>query len=122
MDYVDPELVKQNSNSPDHAVIGNLAYEVQKDLSTDKTTVYASASFHEPVTKNVLFDKIKTNELTKNVYKPKPAPVDQPCGIPGFPDCATPAPPTPPSSSPDQPWGIPGLPDCPTKPVTLIKE
>lgn len=120
MDYVDPELVKQNSNSPDHAVVGNLSYEVQKDLSTDKTSVYASASFHEPTAKNVLFDKIRTNELKKNVYKPKP--VDQPCGIPGYPDCATPGNPTPPPSNPDQPCGIPGFPDCPTKPVTLIKE
>ena len=121
MDYVDPELVKQNSNSPDHAVVGNLSYEVQKDLSTDKTNIYASASFHEPTAKNVLFDKIRTNELNKNVYKPKP-PVDQPCGIPGFPDCTTPGNPTPPPTNPDHPCGIPGFPDCPTKPVTLIKE
>ena len=121
MDYVDPELVKQNSDSPDHSVVGNLSYEVQKDLSTDKTSVYASASFHEPTAKNVLFDKIRTNELKKNVYKPKP-PVDQPCGIPGFPDCPTPVTPTPTPSNPDQPCGIPGFPDCPTIPTTLIRE
>ena len=121
MDYVDPELVKQNSDSPDHAVVGNLSYEVQRDLSTDKTSVYATASFHEPTAKNVLFDKIRTNELKKNVYKPKP-PVDQPCGIPGYPDCSAPVTPTPPPSNPDQPCGIPGFPDCPTKPVTIIKE
>lgn len=132
MDYVDPELVKQNSESPDHAVVGNLAYEIQKDAATDKTTVFASASFHEPTKKNVLFDQIRTNALSKNEYKPKP--VEQPCGIPGFPDCANPAPspnpnpspspsPTPqPPTSPDQPCGIPGFPDCPTKQENLTKQ
>lgn len=116
MDYVDPELVKQNSDSPDHAVVGNLSYEVQKNLPQGKTTVYASASFHEGIEKNVLFDKIKTNELKKNIYKPKPPPVDEPCGIPGYPDCANPGPPAPnPPTNPDQPCGIPGFPDCPIK-------
>ncbi|MEQ1722156.1 MAG: hypothetical protein ABL930_03210, partial [Pseudobdellovibrio sp.] len=85
MDYVDPELVKQNSDSPDHNIVGNLSYEIQKDYSNNKTTLFAMASFHEPISKNVLFDKVKTNSLAKTEYKPKP--VDQPCGIPGFPDC-----------------------------------
>jgi hypothetical protein len=122
MDYVDPELVKQNSDSPDHNVVGNLSYEIQKDYSNNKTTLFAMASFHEPTSKNVLFDKVKTNSLAKNEYKPKP--VDQPCGIPGFPDCPNtpnPAPnpnpaPTPtPPVNPDEPCGIPGFPECPIK-------
>ena len=117
MDYVDPELVKQNSDSLDHNVVGNLSYEIQKDYSNSKTILFAVASFHEPINKNVLFDKVRTNSLAKNEYKPKP--VDQPCGIPGFPDCPNPVnPPNPtptPPGNPDEPCGIPGFPECPTK-------
>lgn len=90
LEYVDPNLVEQNSSADDHAVIGNMALEVQQDLSTNKTNVYATVTFHEPETKNVLFDKIRTNALSKNIYKPKPPPTEPPpCGIPGFPDCPT---------------------------------
>gem|GEM_PF-5074492 len=116
MDYVDPELVKQNSNSPDHNIVGNLSYEIQKDYSNNKTTLFAMASFHEPISKNVLFDKVKTNSLAKTEYKPKP--VEQPCGIPGFPDCPNnpnPVPTPTPPANPDEPCGIPGFPECPTK-------
>lgn len=130
LEYVDPELVKQNSDSPDHAVVGNLAFELQNDMATNKTVLYASATFHEPISKNVLFDKIRTNALKKIEYKPKPA--EQPCGIPGFPDCPhttpdkpggedphphpgpSPVPPPGPPANPDEPCGIPGFPDCPT--------
>ncbi len=119
MDIVDPDLVSQFSDGSDHNVIGNLSLEVQQDLASGKTNVYAVASFHEPVAKNVLFDKVGTGALSKNIYKPKP-PIDQPCGIPGFPDCTTPNP--PPITNPDQPCGIPGFPDCPTKRVTLINQ
>lgn len=93
LEYTDPELVQQNSNEPDHAVSGNLTLEIQEDLTTGKKILFASASFYEPSIKNVLFDDIPTNLLNKNIYKPKPPapadppPVDQPCGIPGFPDC-----------------------------------
>ncbi len=119
MEFVDPDLVSQFSDKPDHLVSGNLSLEVQQDISTGKSNVYASASFHEPTRKNVLFDKVRTGILSQHEYKPKP-PVDQPCGIPGFPDCAG-APPTAPVSSdptgpiakPDDPCGIPGFPDCP---------
>lgn len=114
MDIVDPDLAMQFSDGSDHDVVGNLTLEVQQDLASGKTNVYAMASFHEPVAKNVLFDKVGTSALSKNIYKPKP--VDQPCGIPGFPDCTTPTP--PPVTNPDQPCGIPGFPDCPVAPVT----
>lgn len=119
MDIVDPDLASQFSDGVDHNLMGNLALEVQQDLASGKTSVYAMASFHAPVAKNVLFDNIGTNVLSKNIYKPKP-PVDQPCGIPGFPDCAPPTQPPPPITNPDQPCGIPGFPDCPTKPLTLM--
>lgn len=122
MDFIDPDLVLQSSDAPDHMISGNLSLEVQQDLSTGKSNIYVSASFHEPIEKNVLFEKVRTNVLSKNVYKPKPVPpVDQPCGIPGFPDCANPGTPpatnnpiTPPNPKPDDPCGIPGFPDCPT--------
>ena len=123
LEYVDPKLVQQSSNEPDHTVSGNLVFETQQDLVTGKTNLYSTASFHEPTAKNVLFDKVRTNALNKIVYKPKPPPpIDQPCGIPGFPDCSNPVTPPPPVANPDQPCGIPGFPDCPTKKVTFINE
>lgn len=115
MDVVDPDLALQFSNGSDHDVIGNLSLEVQQEMASGKTSVYAMASFHEPVAKNVLFDKIGTSALSKNNYKPKP-PGTEPCGIPGFPDCATGPNPPPPVSNPDEPCGIPGFPDCATGP------
>ena len=127
LEYTDPKLAQQFSNGADHSVSGNLVYEIQQDLVTGKSTVYATASFHESTDRNVLFDKVPTSALDKMVYKPKP-PVDQPCGIPGFPDCPAtgtppsppgPVTPTPPASNPDQPCGIPGFPDCP---VTIDKK
>lgn len=86
MEIVDPDLAMQFSDGPDHDVSGSLLLEVQQDLSIGKTKVYAMATFHEPVARNVLFNTVTTSALSKNIYKPKP-PVDQPCGIPGFPDC-----------------------------------
>ena len=116
LNYIDPELTQQLSDGPDHEVTGNLSHEHQLDLSTGKKTLYLTATFHEPTLKNILFNTIPTKAL-KNVFKPKPPPpVDQPCGIPGFPDCANPVtPPIPPpaNTNPDQPCGIPGFPDCP---------
>lgn len=117
MDVIDPDLALQFSDGPDHDVVGNLTLEIQQDVASGKTNVYAMASFHQPIAKNVLFDKVGTSALSKNIYKPKP-PVDQPCGIPGFPDCTTPTP--PPVTKPDQPCGIPGFPDCPAKQLTLM--
>lgn len=86
LEYSDPQLAQQ-SGVTDHEVIGNLVMEIQQDLSAGKTHLYSSATFHEAISKNVLFDKVRTGELGKIVYKPKPPPIDQPCGIPGFPDC-----------------------------------
>ncbi len=132
LDVVDSDLAQQFSDGEDHNVVGSLTLEVQRDMVSGKTNVYAMASFHEPVAKNVLFEKVGTRVLSKNVYQPKP--IDQPCGIPGFPDCATPpaeppiAPiptppaPQPPGTNPDQPCGIPGFPDCATHQLTLINK
>lgn len=117
LEYVDPNLAQQNSDAADHNVTGNLTLEVQQDLSTNKTNVYALATFHEPEAKNILFDKIRTGALSKNIYKPKPPAVEPPpCGIPGFPDCPNSGNPNPPT--PDEPCGIPGFPDCPTNKMT----
>lgn len=119
LEYSDPQLAQQ-SGVTDHEVIGNLVMEIQHDFSTGKTHLYSSATFHEAVSKNVLFDNVNTGELGKIVYKPKPPPIDQPCGIPGFPDCAIPVTPQPPVTKPEEPCGIPGFPDCPLKQVTFL--
>lgn len=117
LEYSDPQLAQQ-SGGADHEVSGNLVLEIQQDFSTGKTHLYSSATFHEPVSKNILFDKVRTGELDKIVYKPKPPPIDQPCGIPGFPDCANSVTP-PPVTKPEEPCGIPGFPDCPSKQETF---
>lgn len=121
LEYIDPSLVHGSSDSADQAVAGNLVLETQQDMVSGKTTVYETASFYEPIAKNVLFDKTKTNALDKNIYKPKPT--EEPCGIPGYPDCpgavvpptvpVSPSQPPPPSTNPEEPCGIPGFPECP---------
>lgn len=119
LEIVDSDLAQQFSDGPEHKVIGSMSLEIQQDLTSGKTMAYAVATFHEPIAKNVLFDQVGTNALGKNNYKPKPAPVDQPCGIPGFPDCAKPNP--PPVAVPDQPpCGIPGFPDCAANQLTSM--
>lgn len=77
--------LQQSSTEPSSSVAGNLLLEIQEDATTKSKILISSAVFHAPSSKNVLFPDVQTGNLEKIIFEPIPE--DQPCGIPGFPDC-----------------------------------
>ncbi|HPI39413.1 MAG TPA: hypothetical protein PLJ21_01330 [Pseudobdellovibrionaceae bacterium] len=87
LEFSDSTL-QQSSAEPNLAVVGNLLLEIQEDATTKSKILISSAAFYSPSSKNVLFPDIQTGNLEKIIYEPLPE--DDPCGIPGFPDCPNP--------------------------------
>lgn len=81
----DDSTPQQYAQEPAHSIIGNMFLEIQEDAQSKTSTLFAKATFYLPESKNPLFPDISTGLLKKIIYEPLPE--EQPCGIPGFPDC-----------------------------------